>query len=195
MKKLILFVFGLLVTCSIYAQTEIPAFKSNATAADNPFTSIKNYDLILACRAYDNIAHQISFNLLVLKGGHWQKLSYTQPAETVPLSVTEPILKNRPTTDAQCDSIYKKLIAARLFTIEDDSKLPKCNESEEKVDGLKQKVAHSIEEGPEDRIWLITPSKIKYLYFYAPEYFATFCLTNKDRQDVVKIVGLFKKGW
>jgi hypothetical protein len=195
MKKPVLLISCLLVICSVYAQTAIPVFKSNATAADNPFTSIKNYDLILACRSYDDVAHQITFNAMVLKSGHWQKLTYTQPAETVPLSVTEPPFKSKPTTDAQCDSIYNKLIAAKLFTIDDDSKLAKCNESEDKVDGRKQIVSHSIEEGPEDRIWIITPSKIKYLYYYAPEYFATFCLTNKDRQDVVKIVRLFNKRW
>jgi hypothetical protein len=195
MKKLVLLISCLLSVCFANAQTVIPSFKSNASAADNPFTTIKNYDLILACRSYDNVAHQITFNVLLLKGNHWQKLSYTQPAETVPLAVTEPPLKNKPATDAQCDSIYKKLIAAKLFTIEDDSKLAKCNETEDKIDGRRQPVTHSIEEGPENRIWIITPSKIRYLYYYAPEYFATFCLTNKDRQDVVKIVGLFNKGW
>ncbi|MCC8424816.1 hypothetical protein [Mucilaginibacter sp. UR6-11] len=195
MKKLLLFISCLLFTGLIYAQTAIPAFKSNAPAADNPFPSIKNYDLILACRSYDNVAHQLAFNVMVLKAGHWQKLSFKQQAETVPLSVTEPRLISSAATDTQCDSLYRKLIAAKLFVIEDDSKLPKCNETLDLVDGRKQLVTHAIEEGPEDRIWLITPSKIRYLYYYAPGYFATFCPTNKDRQDVVKIIGLFNKGW
>ncbi len=189
MKKLLL-IAVVFITCTASAQVIVPKFKSNSS--DNPFTAIKNYDLLIACRAYDNVAHNITFNVMVLKSGHWHKLTYKQDVPSAPLSVTEPPLKDAAATDAQCQSVYNDLVADKLFTIDDDSNLPKCNESTDKVDGEEQKVSHSTEDGSEYRIWMITPSKTRYLYYYAPEFFATFCPDNKERKEVVKIVGLFK---
>ncbi|MDB5156359.1 MAG: hypothetical protein JWR50_1066 [Mucilaginibacter sp.] len=190
MKKLLLFIGYVFITCSVYAQVASPKFKSNSS--DNPFTTIKNYDLLIACRAYDNVAHSITFNVMVLKNGHWHKLTYKQNVSSAPLSVTEPPFKDAAATDAQCQSVYNSLVADKLFSVNDDSNLPKCNENTEKVDGTEQKVSHSTEDGSEYRLWLITPSKTRYLYYYAPEFFANYCPDNKDRKEVVKIVGLLK---
>ncbi|WP_214073703.1 hypothetical protein [Mucilaginibacter sp. dw_454] len=195
MKNLLLFVSLILLINCADAQHAVPSFKPNAAVSDNPFTGIKNYDLLLACRAYDNINHTVTFNVMVLKGGHWQKLTYMESVQSIPLSVIEPALKELPTKDAQCDSTYQAMTAAKLFTIDDDSKLPKCNETLDVVDGAKQIVAHSIEDGPEYRIWVATPKKMRYLYYYAPEFFAKFCPNKKDRADAVILAGLFTKGW
>lgn len=196
MKKLILFACSiLLVNCAIAQHVVVPQFKANATPDDNPFPSIKNYDLILACRAYDGIAHKLIFNILVLKSGHWQKLTGTVPAQSVPLAVDEPPLTPVETTDAECNAILGGLNGAHLFTIGDDNTLPKCNETLETINGVRQTVAHSIEDGPEYRIWIVAPKKVRYLYYASPEFFAQYCTDNRDRADVVKIVGLFTKSW
>lgn len=182
----------LLISCAFAQHTVVPAFKANASAGDNPFTSLKNYDLMLACRAYDGIGHKLTFNVLLLKGGHWQKMTTSIAAESVPFSVDEPTLKPVETTDAQGDAIMSGLANAHFFTIADDSGLPKCNETVDIKNGSKDLVDHSIEDGPEYRIWIATPKKVRYLYYYAPEFFAPFCPDNKERADVVKIVNLFK---
>jgi len=196
MKKLILLVWLILMINYVFAQhVAIPQFKSNSSTSDNPFPSIKNYDLMLACRAYDGIAHKLIFNILVLKSGHWQKLNGTIPAQSVPLSVDEPSLKPVGTSDAECNALLAGLTSAHLFTIEDDNTLPKCNETIEVINGVRQPVAHSIEDGPEYRIWIATPKKVRYLYYASPVFFAQYCPNNKDRADVVKIVELFSKNW
>lgn len=195
MKKLILLVWSiLLINCAFAQHVTIPPFKANSES-DNPFPSVKSYDLILACRAYDGVAHQLIFNLLVLKGGHWQKLTGIVPAQSVPLSVDEPTFKPVETTDLECNQLLGGLNAAHLFTIEDDNTLPKCNETIEEIAGVKQTVAHSIEDGPEYRIWIATPKKVRYLYYASPVFFAKYCKENKERADVVKIVDLFTKSW
>ncbi|HEY9534253.1 MAG TPA: hypothetical protein VIQ77_06935 [Mucilaginibacter sp.] len=196
MKKLILFIWSiLLVNCALAQHVAIPQFKSNSMTSDNPFPSIKNYDLILACRAYDGIAHRLIFNILVLKSGHWQKLNGTLPAQNVPLSVDEPALKPVATTDAECSALLTGLTNAHLFNIEDDNTLPKCNQTIELLNGVRQTVTHSIEDGPEYRIWIATPKKVRYLYYASPKFFAQYCADNKDRANVVKIVDLFTKSW
>lgn len=196
MKKLILCAWSiLLINCAFAQHVAVPQFKSNASASDNPFQSIKSYDLIVACRAYDGIAHKLIFNLLVLKGGHWQKLAGTLPAQSVPLSVDEPELKPVETTDAECTALLGELNNAHLFTIADDNSLPKCNETIEVVNGNRQTVMHSIEDGPEYRIWIVTPKKVRYLYYASPKFFAQYCPDNKDRANVVKIVDLLSKSW
>lgn len=196
MKKLIFFVWSIfLINCAFAQHVAIPQFKSNSLTTDNPFPSIKSYDLILACRAYDGIAHRLIFNLLVLKKGHWQKLSGTSPAQSAPLSVDEPSLKAIETTDAECNALLTGLINARLFTIDDDNSLPKCNETIEVVNGVRQTVAHSIEDGPQYSIWIATPKKVRYLYYASPKFFAQYCADNKDRADVVKIVDLLTQNW
>jgi|GEM_PF-5176515 len=196
MKKLLFFVCSfLLINCAFAQHIAVPPFKANGSSGDNPFPSIKDYDLILACRAYDGIAHQLIFNVLVLKSGHWQKLTATMPAQSVPLSVDEPTLKPVETTDADCNTIYSGLNGAHLFTIADDNALPKCNESLDVINGEKQTVTHSLEDGPEYRIWIVTPKKVRYLYYASPHFFAKFCPDNRDRANVVKIVDLLTKSW
>ncbi|MES2426439.1 MAG: hypothetical protein V4560_05675 [Bacteroidota bacterium] len=193
MKKLPLLISFLLFGCMVNAQVLIPKFRSNTT--DNPFASIKGYDLLLACRSYDNVAHTLSFSVLVYKNKHWQKLAYKEDAKEVPLTVTQPQLKQLPITDAQGDSLYHQLSDARIFTIGDDSSLPKCDKSLDVINGTKEMVDHTVEDGPEFRIWLATPTKTKYLYYYAPESFQQFCPGNKARQNVVKIIKMFNTGW
>lgn len=196
MKNLFMIVLSatLLINCAFAQHAVVQQFKANALLSDNPITSVKNYDMMIACRAYDNIAHKLIFNVLLLKAGHWQRMTGSMPAQSVPLSVDEPTLKPLETTDAQGDAIITQLAAAHLFTVPDDnSGLPKCNETEETKNGNRDVVDHSIEDGPEYRIWIATPKKVRYLYYYAPEYFAQFCTDNKEREDVVKIVHLFRE--
>jgi hypothetical protein len=196
MKKLILFFWSLLlINCAFAQHVVVPPFKANASVDDNPFPSIKSYDLILACRAYDGIAHKLIFNLLVLKSGHWQKLTGTLPAQSIPLATDEPVLKPVESTDAECSTIVSGLNNAHLYTIEDDNTLPKCNETLELVNGVRQTVSHSIEDGPEYRVWIITPKKVRYLYYASPEFFAQYCPDNKERAYVIKIVELLTKSW
>jgi len=115
MKKLMMFIWlVLLVNCAFAQHVSLPQFKSNSAATDNPFPSIKNYDLMLAYRAYDGIAHHLIFNILVLKSGHWQKLNAILPAQSLPLSVDEPALKSVETTDAECNTLLTALIDAHL---------------------------------------------------------------------------------
>lgn len=194
MKNLFMIIWSaaLLINCAFAQHAVVPQFKANASVSDNPFTSVKNYDLMLACRAYDNVGHKLTFNVLLLKSGHWQKMTASVPANSVPLSVDEPALKPVETTDAQGEAIITSLANARFFTIPDDSGLPKCNETEEVRNGNRDLVDHAIEDGPEYRIWIATPKKVRYLYYYAPEFFAQFCADNKERADVIKIVNLFK---
>jgi hypothetical protein len=193
MKKIPLLISLLLLSCVVNAQVLIPKFRSNTT--DNPFASVKGYDLLLACRSYDDVAHTIKFTALVYKNKHWQKLSYKEDAKEVPLTVTEPQLKPLPTTDAQGDSLYHQLSGLKIFTVDDDSTLPKCDKSLDVINGTKEMVDHTVEGGPEFRVWIATPKQTRYLYYYAPESFQEFCPGNKARQNVVKIIKMFNTGW
>ena len=194
MKNLFMIIWSvaLLINSAFAQHAVVPAFKPNTSVSDIPYASVKNYDLMLACRSYDNIGHKLNYNVLILKSGHWQRMTASVHADNVPLSADEPALKPLETTDAQGDAIVTGLANAHFFTITDDNGLPKCNETEDIKNGNKQLVDHSIEDGPEYRIWIATPKKARYLYYYAPEFFAQFCADNKERADVVKIVNLFK---
>ncbi len=198
MKKYILLFVFLFLAGKTFSQLSIPNFKSNITGeADAPFLKyIKNYDLVLAYRIYSNWSWETEYHILVFQGKHWKKLIYKKPNYNDPALLQIQPITEKPADDFLCDLLYNKLIGNNLFTIEDDGKIPPCNESTTIVNGEKITNQYSMSDGPEYSIWMITPEKSRHLYYYAPEYFDAHCAPNEtNRAFAISIISILKREW
>lgn len=82
--------------------------------------------------------------------------------------------------------LWKKIQGIKPWTLSDD-----------KVDGegcsLNQDARPVIYDGGGLNLYLITPSEIKLLYFYAPEFYEKHCKGRRGRKSVLKIEALFRE--
>lgn len=195
LNKLLLSIVCLLLVGSAHSQVVIPEFKSNVADNNNrPFTSgVKNYDLLIAYRAYSNWSHEVVYNVLLLKEGHWKKLIYKLSNRNV--LTAKPKVTEKPSTDAECYLLYQKLLKNHLFTVADDSTIPKCDTRKMIVNGKEETVVESINDGEEYSFFIMQPSKMRQLHYYAPATFAKNCPSEKNRQDALKLIALFDKEW
>lgn len=178
------------------AQSAIPDFKATMNY-ENDIDSvlrsvIPHANLIIAYRLYNNWTIKKEYKLLCFKQGHWSKYLYNSTKPTIMDPNKEP-LKECKTSDEACLNFYNELASNGIFTIEDDTKYPPCNSTDTIINGKKITKRHDMEDGPKYFIWLITPTKSRHLYFYAPAYYLQYC--KGDRKQFLKIVEIFNKEW
>lgn len=198
MKKCFAIFIVLFCSISTYAQLTIPDFKDNTTGKTKPpfLTYVNKYDLILAVRAYSSWSRKAEYHLVVLGGGHWKKLIYQQPNISDPLLLQKPPINEKPANDFLCDLLFSKLIGAHLFTMEDDSRISRCDETKEMVNGQTVVNSYMVSDGPEYSIWIVTPGKSRQLYYYAPKYFNAHCSPDEhNREYAMNVMNIFNSEW
>ena len=130
MKKALLTLFLFMLSFAAFSQVVVPDFENNVDDKTNPFDEVyKNFQLIIASGSGPSrFGYSKTYLVYLLQNNHWRKAIYTEPNPTAPRLFQIPI-KEIATTDSSCNALYDKLINLKLFTIEDDVKLPSCNET------------------------------------------------------------------
>ncbi|OKS88327.1 hypothetical protein RG47T_3793 [Mucilaginibacter polytrichastri] len=197
MKKTFLLLILSICSCSVFSQTILPDFVSNLRYESNIDTllrsHVKQFDLIIALRTHYNWKYDADYHLLVHRNGQWQKMNLRNKKGS--LAKFDPPVPVANKFKGEADSLYLKLVANNIFTIDDDDIYPTCNQVDTVINGRHRKFPIGVENAAGYSLWIIKPQKSRLLYYYAPEYFIRYCSPYWDRRNAIDIITLLNHNW
>ncbi|QQL49301.1 hypothetical protein [Mucilaginibacter ginkgonis] len=186
MKKLVILLVCLAGFCQSFAQTRIPDFQGNIrrNSGDDSLirSSVGSFDLTIALRSFSYWSGQYkAYDVWVVNNGKWKKMVAVINDSKL-AAKHEPIKLKNITDITNGDEILKSFTANRLFEIEDDGVFADCPPRDTLINGKREAIIHRISDAEEYSLYIITQKKSRQLYFYAPEYFHTYCPAFGNRK-------------
>lgn len=163
----------------------IPEFKNLNPKDEYPAKSLKatytgTFDILIALREYSNwIAFDQKTTILAHKENGWYKINI-RAGYIFRDSTTATILIIK-INNAVGDTLWNILTSNHLFDIEDErtKKIPICD--------------RAIFDADQHEFEIITATKYKKIYFYAPEYYEEHCPGVIERKQVLNCLNAFEK--
>ncbi len=197
MKKIFLLLIFSICSYSVFSQTTVPDFVPNLRYVGHIDTllrsHVKQFDLIIAFRVHYGWKYESEYHLLVLNNGHWQKMNFHNKRGS--LAKYDPPVPVPDRYKGEADSLYSKMLANNVLTIDDDDVYPACAEADTVINGRHRKFKVGIDNAAAYSFWFIRADKTRQLYFYAPEYFIQYCSPYWDRRNAIDIITLFTRNW